>query len=71
MMKRREELRIPDEIDYVSMTSLKKEEKEKLSKFKPKTLGEASRISGVRPISVVEIYHQSKRLRKDKSAQVM
>ena len=53
-----ENILIPDAIDYPSLQSLSYEAREKLSKTKPKTLGQASRISGVSPadISYLMIY---------------
>jgi tRNA uridine 5-carboxymethylaminomethyl modification enzyme len=57
-MKRLEELKLLDNFDYKSIPSLSSEAKEKLSAIKPKTLGQASRISGVSPadISVLMIH---------------
>jgi tRNA uridine 5-carboxymethylaminomethyl modification enzyme len=56
--KRLENLDIPLNFDYSSMKGLKAEAKEKLIHFKPETLGQASRISGVTPgdISVLMVY---------------
>lgn len=49
---------IPDKIDYFSITGLRKEAMQKLDKFKPRSIGQASRISGVSPadISVLLVY---------------
>ena len=47
-----EELEIPDTFDYKKITSLGNEAREKLSKIKPRTLGQASRISGINPSDV-------------------
>ncbi|MBQ1258797.1 MAG: tRNA uridine-5-carboxymethylaminomethyl(34) synthesis enzyme MnmG [Clostridia bacterium] len=57
-LKRTEELHIPEGIDYKSISGLRLEGAQKLDKFKPSTIGEASRISGVSPadISVLLIY---------------
>ena len=46
-IKRLEDLRIPDEISYEELTSISTEERQKLSRIKPATIGQASRISGV------------------------
>ncbi len=53
-----ENLVIKDDFDYQALKSLSFEAREKLSKIRPKTIGQASRISGVSPsdISVLIIY---------------
>lgn len=50
--------RIPDSIDYNQVDNIALEAREKLKKIQPKTIGQASRISGVNPadISVLAIY---------------
>lgn len=57
-MNRLESLKLKNEIDYFSMPSLSMEAREKLSKIKPSTLGQASRISGISPsdISVLLVH---------------
>ncbi len=57
-MIRLENIKLGNELDYHKLGSLSNEAKEKLSKIKPKTLGQASRISGVSPsdISVLMVY---------------
>lgn len=49
---------IPDNLDYSLIQSLSTEGKEKLSKIRPGSLGQASRIQGVSPadISVISLY---------------
>jgi tRNA uridine 5-carboxymethylaminomethyl modification enzyme len=47
-----EESRIPADFDYCSLSGLTAEVREKLARFKPDTLGQASRISGVTPAAV-------------------
>ncbi|MDO8662105.1 MAG: tRNA uridine-5-carboxymethylaminomethyl(34) synthesis enzyme MnmG [Candidatus Omnitrophota bacterium] len=56
--KNLEKIKIPVLIDYAIIPSLSREIKEKLGKFKPLNLGQASRISGVTPvaISILMIY---------------
>ena len=57
-LSRLEYVVIPDDIDYGKFSSLSNEAKEKLSEICPKTLGQAARISGIKPsdISVLMIY---------------
>jgi tRNA uridine 5-carboxymethylaminomethyl modification enzyme len=47
-----EELIIPDSFDYAKLSALSNEAKQKFIKIKPRTLGQASRISGVNPSDV-------------------
>ncbi|MEO5647894.1 MAG: tRNA uridine-5-carboxymethylaminomethyl(34) synthesis enzyme MnmG, partial [Chitinophagaceae bacterium] len=47
-----EDLVIPDSFDYGKINSLSNEARQKFIKIKPKTLGQASRISGVNPSDV-------------------
>lgn len=58
-----ENTKLPDELDYYSITGLTTEVREKLAKTKPDTLGQASRIPGVTPaaISVLAIAVKAKR----------
>lgn len=51
-MAQLEELEIPDSFDYLKLSSLGNEAREKLIKIKPRTLGQASRISGINPSDV-------------------
>ena len=51
---------IPDDVDYDSIYGLRLEARQKLNKIRPKSLGQASRISGVSPadVSVLIIWLQ-------------
>ena len=53
-----EKIIIPDGFDYKKLNSVSTEGREKLSEIKPKTIGQASRISGVTPsdINILLIY---------------
>ncbi len=51
-MSQLEELEIPETVDYKKIVSLGNEAREKLTKLKPRTLGQASRISGINPSDV-------------------
>lgn len=51
-MSQLENLMIPETFDYKKILSLGNEAREKLSKIKPSTLGQASRISGINPSDV-------------------
>jgi len=56
--KHLEKIRLPLEFDYSSLSGISREIREKLAKFKPLNLGQASRISGVTPaaISLLMVY---------------
>lgn len=47
-----ESSRIPDDFDYAALSGLSAEVREKLLRFRPGTLGQASRIQGVTPAAV-------------------
>ena len=47
-----ENLKLPGELDYGQVQALSFEVRQKLSKHKPETLGQASRISGVTPAAI-------------------
>jgi tRNA uridine 5-carboxymethylaminomethyl modification enzyme len=51
-MSQLEDLIIPESFDYEKLVSLGTEAKQKFKKIKPRTLGQASRISGVNPSDV-------------------
>lgn len=51
-MSQLEELEIPETFDYKRISSLGNEAREKLTRIRPRTLGQASRISGINPSDV-------------------
>jgi tRNA uridine 5-carboxymethylaminomethyl modification enzyme len=57
-LKRLESIPLKPDIDYSTIKSLSSEAVQKLNKIKPRTIGQASRISGVSPsdISILTIY---------------
>ncbi|MCM1467475.1 MAG: tRNA uridine-5-carboxymethylaminomethyl(34) synthesis enzyme MnmG [Alistipes sp.] len=61
--KKLENKMIPDSVDYDHITGLRKEAQQKLKKFAPRSIGQASRISGVSPadISVLLVYLEQHR----------
>ncbi len=61
--KKMEKKGIPSDIDYDDIKSLRIEARQKLKKYKPINVGQASRISGVSPadVSVILVYLEHKR----------
>lgn len=53
--KRLEELVLPEGLSYADIRGLSNEEKDKLQRVKPRTLGQAQRISGVNPSAIQAI----------------
>jgi len=47
-----ENLKLPADLDYMAVTALSIEARQKLQKHRPETLGQASRISGITPASI-------------------
>ncbi len=56
LLKRHEDTVIPADIDYQRITALTKEAREKLSRIRPETLGQASRIPGVSPADITTLF---------------
>ena len=61
-----DEIRIPDDIDYNAIKQISTESKEKLNKIRPKTIGQALRIGGVKPadVSVLMVLIEQHRVAK-------
>jgi tRNA uridine 5-carboxymethylaminomethyl modification enzyme len=53
--KKDENIKIRKDIDYSKIGGLSREMVMKLEKYRPETLGEASRISGVTPAAIIAI----------------
>ena len=66
--KKLEKKIIPDGLDYYQINGLRKEAMQKLDKFNPRSIGQASRISGVSPadISVLLVYLESYRRSRER-----
>lgn len=63
--ERLEEKLLPEAIDYQAVPSLRDEAREKLSLIRPRSIGQASRISGVSPadVSILLVYMEQQRRR--------
>ena len=67
--KKLEEKILPDDVDYEKIKGISLEGRQKLNKFKPHSIGQASRISGVSPadVSVLLIYLQQLKEKQNKN----
>ena len=65
--KKLEKKKIPDDIDYNEVNSLRLEARQKLKALRPVSIGQASRISGVSPadISVLLVYLEQRKYRQE------
>ncbi len=54
-IKKLEDIRIPEDIDYKKIPGLTKEAVEKLERFRPITVGQASRIDGITPATITAL----------------
>ncbi|HSY72310.1 MAG TPA: hypothetical protein VK798_08695, partial [Alloacidobacterium sp.] len=57
-LKKAEERTIPGWFDYANVSGLSREMQEKLTRVRPQTIGQASRIPGVTPaaLSLINVY---------------
>ena len=71
-LKKAEQHSIPDWFDYHSVSGLSREMQEKLTKVRPRTIGQASRIPGVTPaaVSLVNVYIEIQARRREQAATI-
>ena len=57
-LRRLEDRALPEDTDYLSITGLRLEARQKLDAIRPKNLGQAGRVSGVSPadVAVLMVY---------------
>jgi len=69
-LKKAEQHSIPEWFDYRSVSGLSREMQEKLTRVRPHTIGQASRIPGVTPaaVSLVNVYIEIQARRRDQAA---
>jgi tRNA uridine 5-carboxymethylaminomethyl modification enzyme len=69
-LKKAEQHAIPEWFDYRSVSGLSREMQEKLTKIRPRTIGQASRIPGVTPaaVSLVNVYIEIQARRREQLA---
>jgi len=69
-LKKSEQHAIPEWFDYRSVSGLSREMQEKLTKVRPRTIGQASRIPGVTPaaVSLVNVYIEIQARRREQAA---
>ncbi len=63
-----ENVRIPKDFDYTSVTGLRTEARQKLSQLKPANLGQASRIPGISPADISVLLVGFKALEKNRDS---
>ena len=59
-------IKIPEDFDFNQVESVSNEAKEKLSRYKPLTLGQASRVPGVSPSDIIAIFYHLEKMRTHK-----
>jgi tRNA uridine 5-carboxymethylaminomethyl modification enzyme len=66
-LRKQENTRIPADFDYLSLEGMAREARQKLDQFRPRTLGAASRVEGVRPPDVALLGVCLERRRRERS----
>ncbi|MDR1748750.1 MAG: hypothetical protein LBR47_06805 [Spirochaetaceae bacterium] len=68
-MKKNEDRKIPDNFDYDKINSFSAETKSRLNSVRPETLGQASRITGIKPsdIAILTVYLEKRRKENKKA----
>ena len=71
-LKKSEQHAIPEWFDYKSVSGLSREMQEKLTKVRPRTIGQASRIPGVTPaaVSLVNVYIEIQARRREQATAI-
>jgi len=71
-LKKSEQHAIPEWFDYRSVSGLSREMQEKLTKVRPRTIGQASRIPGVTPaaVSLVNVYIEIQARRREQATAI-
>ena len=68
--KKMEHLRLPEDIDYSVIQGISNEAKEKLNRIRPISLGQALRISGVKPSDVTNLLYYLRRIHESSGKKV-
>ena len=66
-LARQDELEIPPDLEYRDLKGISNEARDKLSRLRPRTLGAAARIAGVRPPDVALLAIHIERRRRESS----
>ncbi len=66
-----ENLFLPENLNFETLSFLSPEEKEKLKKIQPETLGQAWRVEGMTPASLVLLHAMCRAAKKDKNRVTM
>ncbi len=67
-LRKEDRMQLPDDLDYDSMPSLSAELRQKLSRVRPSTLGQASRIDGMTPAALAVVLTHVKKSGKRSAA---